>query len=481
MARPSSVNASAGLRAEAREIAARLDLDELRSGLRGRVIEPSDDEYDRHREIWNAMIDRYPAVIAGCESTEDVVSALDFGRSRGLPIAVRAGGHSVAGNSICDRGIVIDLRGMRAVQVDPAGRVVTAGGGALLRELDAAAQVHGLAVPAGVVSHTGVAGLALGGGMGWLTRKCGLTCDNLLAADMVTPASGPLSVDDDSHPELMWGLRGGGGNFGIVTRFCFQAHPIGPTVPVGFGVWKLNAALPVLRRYREVMPQASADLRALIDIRLGASRPELGPEFARTPILGVMAIWTGSPDGAHQAFRSLLSLKGTLAEDTLQIPFVDLQRIDDDSQGHGANNYTRGGYLDGIADEAIQALQAAGNAMTSPESMIELGYQHGAQDRLGEHDTAFANRASNYYFNVYGRWPIGSDHEPHRQWARESFDRLSPWRTAGVYTNFLNADDQEQRIDEAYGKTTLRRLVALKDQYDPHNALRLNQNVSPTR
>jgi hypothetical protein len=194
-----------------------------------------------------------------------------------------------------------------------------------------------------------------------------------------------------------------------------------------------------------------------------------------------MAIWTGSPDGAEQAFRSLLSLNGTLAEDTLQIPFADLQRIDDDSQGHGANNYTRGGYLDGIGDEAIEALQTAGDAMTSPESMIELGYQHGAQDLLQEPDTAFANRASNYYFNVYGRWPIGSDHERHVQWARESFDRLSPWRSAGVYTNFLNADDQQERIDEAYGTTTLRRLVSLKDRYDPHNALRLNQNVSPTR
>ena len=469
-------------RERAREVAARLELDELRSRLRpASVIAPADADYDRAREIWNAMIDRYPAVIARCQTTQDVASALDFGRSRNLPVAVRAGGHSVAGNSVCDGGIVIDLRDARAVAVDPASRSVAVAGGALLRELDAATQVHGLAVPAGVVSHTGIAGLALGGGMGWLTRKCGLTCDNLLAADIVTPAAGSLAVGPDSHPELLWGLRGGGGNFGIVTRFRFQAHPIGPIVPVGFGIWRLDAGLRVLRRYRDVMPRASDDLRALVEVRLGASRPEIGPQHPRTPILGIMAVWTGPRDAAAAAFGELLSVQGSLVSGTQEMPFVDLQRVDDDSQGHGANNYTTGGYLASLDDETIEALQAAGNAMTSADSMIELGYQHGAQDHLQEHDTAFANRAANYYVNVYARWPIGTDNDPHVHWARASLDCLTPWRSPGVYTNFLNVDDQQPRIDEAFGALTLRRLGALKDRYDPDNTLRLNQNVEPTR
>jgi FAD/FMN-containing dehydrogenase len=317
--------------------------------------------------------------------------------------------------------------------------------------------------------------------MGWLTRKCGLTCDNLLAADIVTPAAGPLVASPDSHPDLLWGLCGGGGNFGIVTRFRFQAHPIGPIVPIGFGIWRLDDALPVLRRYRDVMPHASDDLRALVELRLGASRPEVGPQHAQTPILGIMAIWAGPPDGAAAAFDELLPLQGALVSGTQEMRFVDLQQLDDDSQGHGANNYTTGGYLDSLDDDTIEALQAAGNAMTSADSMIELGYQHGAQDRLQEHDTAFANRAANYYVNVYARWPIGTENERHVQWARASLECLTPWRSPGVYTNFLNPDDQQPRIDEAFGELTLRRLGAVKDSYDPDNTLRLNQNVDPTR
>lgn len=466
---------------EARALATRLDLDELRSQVNGHVVAPGDGEYDECREVWNAMIERYPAVIVRAQTAQDVVRALEFGRSRAVPVAVRAGGHSVAGNSVCDGGIVIDLRAMREVRVDPQARQATVGGGALLRDADAATQRHGLAVPAGVVSHTGVAGLALGGGMGWLTRKCGLTCDNLLEAEVVTPSAGLITADRDANSDLLWGLCGGGGNFGIVTRFRFQAHAVGPVVPVGAGIWPVDVALDVLRRYREVMPQAQDDLRALVEFRVGAARPELGAHHAKTPIIAISAIWTGRPERAEEVFRPLLAVEGALARDTLEMQFTELQKIDDDSQGHGANNYTRGGYLDSLDDETIEALADACRDMTSAESMIELGYQHGAQDLVAERDSAFANRTANYYLNVYARWPLAAEHQPHIDWTRSTFDSLAQWRRAGVYTNFLNADDQNERIAEAYGAYAMRRLGALKDRYDPENLLHLNQNIPPTR
>jgi FAD/FMN-containing dehydrogenase len=456
------------------------EFEALAGRMDGDVVGREDPGYDDARQIWNASIDRRPALVARCAGEADVVLALAYAQERDLPIAVRGGGHSVAGMGTCDDGLVVSLAGLAAIEVDPEARRVRVGGGALLGAVDKACQVHDLATPAGVVSHTGVGGLALGGGVGWLTRKYGLTCDSLREARVVTPAGEVLTASADSNPELHWGLRGGGGNFGVCTEFTFACHPVPRRLPVGFGVWALDDAPAVLRRYRELMPEQPDEVKGTVffikaDDRLGVDREHVGRH-----VVAIVQPWIGEdPEAAERAFAPLLEAAPAIRGEVTPMRWLDLQTMEDDVSGHGKGNYTKGGYLDEISDGLIEVVVEAARAMPGAESQLEIIPHGGAQLAVAEADSAFSDRAAAYSFNVYSRWPAADDPGPYVGWSRGTHAAMEPYVGAGVYTNFFAVDDGQDRVLAAYGAEKYERLARLKATYDPGNVLALNQNIRP--
>jgi FAD/FMN-containing dehydrogenase len=440
---------------------------DLPAGFPAEALRPDDPGYDAARSVFNAMIDRRPAVIVRCRSTADVVRGVALARERDLVLSVRGGGHNVSGNAVCDGGVMLDLSPMRGVRVDPAARTAVADPGCLLGDLDRAAQEHGLATPLGVMSGTGIAGLTLGGGLGWLGGRFGLACDNLVAAEVVTAGGDVLHVDADHHPDLLWGLRGGGGNFGIVTAFTYALHPVGPVLAGGL-VHPWAAAREVLRFHDAFAAAAPDELTTAVSL---FRDPQAGP------LVSIGLCWSGDPEAGERALAPLRGFGTPLADTVAVLPFVAWQSAPDASYPRGRQHYWKSGYLRDLTDDAVDVLRGVVPGMPSAVSGIGLQGLRGAASRVAPDATAFPHRVPQYDFLILGQWDDPAHSERNIAWARRAFTAMSPHLADAVYVNNLGAEGPD-RIRAAYGGNH-GRLATLKAAYDPDNVFRLNQNVPP--
>jgi FAD/FMN-containing dehydrogenase len=451
----------------------------LASSFSGVLLTPGDAGYDEARQVWNGAIDRHPALIARCATVADVVAALRHARERGLLVAVRGGGHGVAGLAVCDDGLVIDLSPMRGIAVDPAARTARAQAGVLWGEMDAATQEHGLATVGGIVTHTGIAGLTLGGGIGWLMRRCGATVDNLLGAEVVTADGDVVQAGAEEHPELFWGLRGGGGNFGIVTSFEYRLHAVGPTVLAGPIFHALEDGPEVLRFYRDYIAEAPDELTTIVMLRQAPALPFMPAELHGRPVVMVTACYAGAIERGEEVLAPLRRFGRPLVDAVGPRPYVELQSLFNPGVPHGWHYYWKSWALPPLQDAAIDTLVEQAHRITSPRSYVIVFQLGGALARVGEHDTAFGQRDAAHDVNINAVWlPDDPARDEHVRWARECYAALEPFATGRTYVNFL-ADEGQQRVRAAYGEERYARLVALKRAHDPDNVFRLNQNIDP--
>ena len=450
-------------------------------GFRGDLIAPDHDGYDDARAVWNGTVDRRPRLIARCSGTADVAAAVRFARARDLELAVRGGGHSVAGTAVCDDGIVIDLSAMRAVSVDPVERIAHVQGGALWGDVDHETQVHGLATTGGIVSHTGVGGVALGGGIGWLMRKHGLTVDNVVEAEVVTADGEIIRASAGDHPDLFWALRGGGGNFGVVTSFRFALHPVGPTVVAGPVFWAAEDTTDVLRFYREFVAGAPDELGSIVRFGTVPPLPVVSEELRFRPAIAVASCYAGPAEDGERAVRALREFGTPLVDLVGPTPYVDLQSGIDDTVPHGWHYYWKSTDLTGLSDEVIEILAERAYRATSPRSYAAMFHMRGAIARTPRDATAHPGRDVDHRISIDAVWLPEQDESvgaAETAWAREFLDALQPHR-AGVYVNFLDSDDDPSRVREAYGDATFQRLAEVKAKYDPENVFHNNKNVPP--
>jgi FAD/FMN-containing dehydrogenase len=453
----------------------------LRARFRGALLRSGEEGYEEARRVWNGAIDRRPALIARCAGADDVVEAIRFARERELLVSVRGGGHSVAGHAVCDGGLMIDLSLMKHIEVDPETRVARAAGGVLWGELDRATQGFGLATTGGIISHTGIGGLTLGGGLGHLMRKLGFTVDNLRSVDLVTAEGERLHVDDRTEPDLLWGLRGGGGNFGVVSAFEYDLHPVGPMVLGGPVVWPLEDAPDVLRFVNDFAAEAPDALGITIAARLAPPMPILPAERYGTPVLMLLLVWAGDPAEGREAIGPLLGLGSPIAEAIRPVPYLVIQSMLDGGAPHGMHYYWKSHRLPTLSDEVVETFVERVETITSPFSQIAGWAVGGAVGRADMDATSVGERERKVGFeiNVTAAWPPRDQAgDAHVAWAREGWDRLQT-HAAGVYANFLS-DEGEPGVEEAYGDR-IERLRALKDRYDPSNVFRLNANIRPSR
>lgn len=452
-------------------------VDELKAALPGKVLLPADSAYEEARKIWNAMIDKRPAVIVRCATTSDVVRTVNFARDNGLLLAVRGGGHNIAGNALCDDGIVIDLSLMKAAQVDPEARRVTVEGGATLADLDAATQAHGLATPLGINSTTGVAGLTLGGGFGWLSRKYGMTVDNLESAEVVTATGEVVQASASEHPDLFWALRGGGGNFGVVTRFEFRLHPVGPELLSGLIVYPIAEAKSVLQQYRAFVAAAPEDLTVWAVLRQAPPLPFLPESVHGQGMIALALLYMGNPENGEPLIEPLRRFGTVLGEHVGVQPYAAWQKAFDPLLAPGARNYWKSHNFSRLDDGLFDAVIAYIDTLPSPQCEIFFGAIGGATTRPAPDATAYAHRDAQFVMNVHGRWENPVDDALCIGWARDFFKASAPFASGGVYVNFLTADESD-RIRAAYGPN-YDRLVHVKRRYDPDNLFRVNQNIAP--
>ena len=450
----------------------------FRSALHGQLIRPGDEGYDRARRVWNGMIDRYPMLIAYCKDVEGVVESVNFARAHELLVAVRSGGHNVAGNGVCDGGLVIDLSRLKRVKVNAPSRTARAQAGLNWREFDRATQGYGLATTGGIVSRTGVAGLTLGGGIGWLMRKFGVTCDNLLSADIVTADGRLVKASASEQQELFWGVRGGGGNFGIVTEFDYQLHEVGPVL-AGTIYYPASKAREILRFYRDYITDVPDELTTMFAYIAASPTPFLRKLLHGSPVIAIHLCYTGPIETGEKVVKPLRVL-GPPIEDAVRItPYVSLQSMLDSGSPAGLQNYWKSYYLKSLSDEAIEVLSSYCEDMTSPLSQVHLQHLGGAVRRIGEDEMAFSHRDAVCVLNIVTRWENPEEQEKHRTWTRDFEVAMRPFSTGGVYVNFLG-EEGEDRVKAAYGPAKYTRLVALKNKFDPTNFFRMNQNIKPT-
>jgi hypothetical protein len=451
----------------------------LQSG--GRLLQPGNEGYDEARRVWNGMFDCEPALIARCESVGDVVAAVNFAREGSLALAVRGGGHSAVGYGTCDGGVVIDLSQMHAVSVDPETRTARAQAGATWAQFDAATQEHGLAVTGGRFSTTGIAGLTLGSGSGWLERKCGLTVDNLLSVELVSADGRVLTASEDENPELFWGLRGGGGNFGIVTSFEYRLHQVGPIIYGGMLVSLPDRGEELMRFMRDYMRDAPDDLGGGVAFVSAPPEPFVPPEMHFKPIVGTIICWTGDHEEGERIVAPIREAAQPVMDMVQPMPYTALQSMLDAGGPHGTRAYMKAEFVEELSDEAIAKLARHGAIRPGPMTQIILEPMGGAISRVDEDATALGRRDVPWCYHALAMWiePDQETADAHTAWARDLSADLAPHTTTGVYLNYTS-DQGEDRVRSTYGPEKYARLVALKDEYDPGNLFRLNQNISPS-
>ncbi len=453
------------------------NIETLRQRLDGTVILPGDPVYDEARSIWNGMIDRKPAVIVRCRTEADVVHAIEYARKNQSVVAIRGGGHNIAGHAVCDGGVMINFSAMKEVRVDAAARRAYVQPGATLFDVDHATQMHGLAVPTGINSTTGIAGLALGGGFGWLSRKLGLTSDNLVSARVVTADAKCIRVSATSHPDLFWALRGGGGNFGVVTEFEFALHPVGPEVFSGLIVFPLEEARTVLRKYRAFVATAPDELSVWLVLRKAPPLPFLPPEVHGTDILALAICYLGSEESGRKLIAPLADFGRVAGQHVGTQPFTAWQQAFDPLLTPGARNYWKSHNLVELKDELFDMLVDSAGKLSSPHCEIFVAQLGGQASRVRADATAFGNRDADFVINLHGRWNSSAEDKAGIAWAREVYQATAPFATGGAYSNFLTAEETD-RVKSAFG-ANYARLVQVKKAYDPENFFRLNQNIRP--
>jgi FAD/FMN-containing dehydrogenase len=454
------------------------DVQQLRTSFAGPLLRPSDERYEEVRSIWNGAIRRRPALIASCTGTADVLAALRFARDRGLEISVRGGGHAVAGHALCDGGVLIDLSPMTSVRVDPESRKARAGGGALWSHVDRETQALGLAVTGGIVTHTGIGGLTLGGGIGHLMRKLGLTIDNLRSCDVVTADGALVVASADVHEDLFWGLRGGGGNFGIVTSFEYEVHPVGPTVLAGMLLYPLDAAAEVLAYFRDYIAEAPDEVGILGNLRLAPSLPVVPPELHGKPVVAIVVCYAGAIEDGEKEFKELRGFVTPALDTIAPKPYLAHQAMFDPAFPHGRGYYWKSCALPPLTDEMIDVLIRQAEKITSRFSAMPLFTLGGAVARVPEEATAFPNRNAQHNLNIVAAWEMNDpDPERHIAWVRQTWEAMRPFSTGG-YVNFMS-DEPADHLRLVYGPEKYEQLVALKRRYDPQNVFRHNQNIVP--
>ena len=441
-------------------------------------IKPGDAEYDEARSLFNGMIDRHPQVIKRCESADDVVGVVNYARNEGLPLSVYGGGHSVTGAAVVDGGVVCDMRGMKGIDVDVNARMVRAEAGLNWGEFDAATQEHGLAVTGGRVPDTGIAGLALGSGSGWLERKLGFTCDNLVKAEVVTADGRKVIASADENPDLFWGLRGGGGNFGIVTAFHLRLHEVGPLLLGGLLAWPAFMGGEVVRMYRDLVADAPDDFGSAIAF-ITAPPADFVPEPARgQPAVGMVVCWAGDLDDGER-FLAPVREFGPPAVDLIgPMPYVAVQQLIEEANPRGRRNYWTGDFLAEFPDEAIDTLVERATKPISPFSQILLIPGGGVISRVSEDEDAFSERHAPFNTHYLGMWEGAENDAANIAYIKELAAAMKPWTTGTVYLNFIG-DEGEERVRSGFGPEKFARLQALKKEWDPNNLFRHNQNIPP--
>ncbi len=452
-------------------------IEELRGVLKGRVVVPQDSSYHEVRALWNAMIDRRPALIVQCKEAGDVVHALAFAKSNGLELSIRGAGHNIAGNAICDDGIMIDLSTMKNVRVDPAKRRAYVEPGATLGDLDAAAQAHALATPVGINSTTGIAGLTLGGGFGWLTRQYGMTIDNLVSVDAVTAGGKRVRASEQENSDLFWAMRGGGGNFGVVTQFELKLHPVGPQILSGLMVFPFKQARQVLRQYREFVKSAPEELNVWAVLRQAPPLPFL-PASVHGQEVVVLAIFSaGNVEKALKLIEPLRAFGDAHGEHIGAQPYVEWQKAFDPLLAPGARNYWKSHNFTELKDGAVDTVIEYAGKLPTSQCEIFIGLIAGAANRVAANAMAYPARDARFVLNVHARWDKPAQDESCISWARAFFKASAPYASAGAYVNFMTAEEGD-RVASAYGSNH-ERLVQIKRKYDAGNVFHLNQNIKP--
>lgn len=449
----------------------------LKSEIKGKIVLPDDSNYDEVRQIWNAMIDRRPAVIMQCADADDVRQSLIFAREYGLEISIRGAGHNIAGNALCDGGVTIDLSKMKNVRVDAENRRAYVQPGVTLGDFDAASQAHGLATPVGINSTTGIAGLTLGGGFGWLTRKYGMTIDNLISADVITANGDRLRASEKENADLFWAIRGGGGNFGIITQFEFRLHPVGPEILAGLIVFPFQQARQVLTKYREFVKTMPEELNVWVVLRQAPPLPFLPEDVHGKEVVVLAIFYTGDPGQGQKLIDPLRSFGEVHGEHIGLQPYAQWQQAFDPLLTPGARNYWKSHNFSDLSDGALETVIDFAGKLPTSQCEIFIGLIAGAANRVPADAMAYGHRDAKFVLNVHGRWDMVAEDGKVIAWAREFFKASAPFASGGAYINFMT-EDEGDRVAAAYGKN-YERLAQVKKKYDPENVFHLNQNIKP--
>ena len=453
-------------------------VEELRARVKGQVLLNGDSGYDEARSIWNAMVDKKPSFIVHCAGTSDVVQAVNFARDNNLLLAIKGAGHNIAGNAVCDGGLMIDLSGMKSVKVHPTKRRAYVDPGATLGDLDHETQAFGLATPLGINSTTGVAGLTLGGGFGWLSRKYGMTVDNLVSADVVTADGQFVKASDKENPDLFWAIRGGGGNFGIVTMFEFQLHPVGPNLLSGLFVFPFDQAKDVINKHLEYVKVMPEDLNVWVVLRKAPPLPFLPEDVHGKEVVILAFVYDGDPAEGEKVIEPIHGFGDAHGQHMGVQPYVAWQQAFDPLLTPGARNYWKSHNFTEVSDDAVDVMLKYTELLPSPQSEIFLALVGGEINKVAPDATAYAHRNADFVLNVHGRWETPEEDDKCVSWARDFFKESTPFAQGSVYVNFMT-EEETARISEAYGPNH-DRLVEVKNKYDPKNLFRLNQNIKPT-